>query len=81
MDALERLVAKDEIRDLAHRYSLAMDSRNLDALVALFIEDVRVGRDRSGREALREDFDRQLRAIGMSILFVGNHGGCTVDHE
>ncbi len=73
MDALERLVAKDEIRDLAHRYSLAMDSRDLDALVGLFVDDVRVGRDRSGREALREDFDRQLRAIGMSILFVGNH--------
>ena len=73
MDALERLIAKDEIRDLAHRYSLAMDSRDLDALVALFVDDVRVGRERSGREALREDFDRQLRTIGISILMVANH--------
>jgi hypothetical protein len=34
---------------------------------------VRVGRERSGHQALRADFDRQLRAIGISILFVGNH--------
>jgi ketosteroid isomerase-like protein len=73
MDALERLIAKDEIRDLAHRYSIAMDSRDLDALVALFVDDVRVGRDRHGRQALREDFDRQLRTIGISILMVANH--------
>ena len=73
MDALERLIAKDEIRDLAHRYSIATDSRDLDALVALFVDDVRVGRDRHGRGALREDFDRQLHAIGISILMVANH--------
>ena len=73
MDALERLIARDEIRDLAHRYALATDSRDLDALVALFVEDVRVGRDETGREALRRDFDEQLRGVGVTILFVGNH--------
>ncbi|HZO08180.1 MAG TPA: nuclear transport factor 2 family protein [Myxococcota bacterium] len=73
MDALGRLLARDEIRELAHRYAVAVDSRDLDALVALFAPDVRVGRDASGREALRRDFERQLGAIGVSILFVGNH--------
>ena len=73
MDALARLLARDEIRELAHRYAVATDARDLDALVALFVDDVRVGRDAVGREALRRDFDRQLRAIGVSILFVGNH--------
>ena len=73
MDDLERLVAIDQIRQLASRYAVAMDARDLDALVALFVEDVRVGADLSGREALRESFDRQLREIGISILFVGNH--------
>jgi len=73
MDAIERLLARDEIRQLAHRYALAVDARDLDALVDLFVPDVRVGRDASGRDALRRDFDRQLRAIGVSILFVGNH--------
>ena len=73
MHALARLLARDEIRQLAHRYAVAVDARDLDALVALFCPDVRVGREASGREALRRDFERQLGAIGVSILFVGNH--------
>jgi ketosteroid isomerase-like protein len=70
---IERCVARDEIRQLAFRYALAVDSRDLDALVSLFVPDVRVGRDASGREALRAFWDESLRAIGVSILFVGNH--------
>ena len=27
----------------------------------------------TGREALRESFDQQLREVGITILFVGNH--------
>lgn len=73
VDDLQRLVASDQIRQLASRYAVAMDARDLDALVELFVDDVRVGRERSGRAALRADFDRQLRGIGISILFVGNH--------
>jgi ketosteroid isomerase-like protein len=73
VDEVGRLLARDEIRELAQRYALAVDARDLDALVALFADDVRVGRDAVGREALRRDFERQLRAIGVSILFVGNH--------
>ena len=73
MADLERLLATDQIRQLASRYAVAMDARDLDALVALFVVDVRVGRQESGREALRRNFDAQLRNIGISILFVGNH--------
>ena len=73
MDPLSRLLAREEIRELAHRYAVAVDARDLDALVLLFAPDVRVGRESSGREALRRDFERQLGAIGVSILFVGNH--------
>jgi len=73
MNDLERLVAKDEIRDLAIRYAHALDLRDLDALVELFVPDVQVGRDGCGREVLRASFDAQLRAIGVSILYVGNH--------
>ena len=73
MEPLDRLIAHEEIRQLAARYALAIDTRDLDTLVGLFVPEVRVGRDRSGRAALREDFDRQLRAIGRSILNVGTH--------
>ena len=44
MEDLERLLACEEIRQLAYRYALATDSRDIDALVDLFVEDVRVGR-------------------------------------
>lgn len=71
--ALQQLLDRDEIRRLAHRYAIAIDARDLDSLVALFVADVRVGRDTRGRDALHADFDRQLRAVGISMLFVGNH--------
>jgi hypothetical protein len=74
----ERLLATVEIQQLAQRYAVYVDARELDRLVELFVPDVQVGRDQSGREALRADFDRQLRATGVSFLQVGNH---VVDFE
>lgn len=73
MDDLARLVAKDEIRSLAYRYAQAIDGRDIDTLVDLFVEDVQVGKDVFGHEALRANFEKQLRGIGITILFVGNH--------
>jgi ketosteroid isomerase-like protein len=73
MDAVERLLAHEQIRQLAARYALALDSRDLDALVALFVDDVQVGREGRGRETLRSEFDRSLRRIGVTILNVGTH--------
>ena len=73
MTTLDDLIARDEIRQLAARYALAVDSRDLDTLVALFVDDVQVGRETFGRAALRAEFDRSLREIGISILNVGTH--------
>lgn len=72
-DRVERLLAYEEIRQVVARYSVATDARDLDALVALFVDDVRVGADAQGRVALREFFDRTLREIGTTILNVGTH--------
>jgi len=68
-----RLLAVEEIRQLVARYAVATDSRDLDALVALFVDDVQVGRDARGRDALRAFFDRSLRDVGITILNVGTH--------
>jgi ketosteroid isomerase-like protein len=70
---VERLLAHEEIRQLAARYAVATDSRDLDALVALFVDDVQVGREQRGRPALRAFFDRSLRDVGITILNVGTH--------
>jgi hypothetical protein len=69
----ERLLATLEIQQLVHRYAVYVDARDLDRLVELFVPDVRVGREKSGREALRADFERQLRTTGVSFLMVGSH--------
>ena len=73
MDDIQRLLEYEEIRQLASRYALSIDSRDLDGLVRLFVEDVRVGREACGREALRRNFEQQLRDIGVSFLQTGNH--------
>ena len=61
------------IRQLPYRYALALDSRDMDALVELFVPDVRVGRDETGRAALHAWFTRTMRVPHTSIHFVGNH--------
>jgi len=81
VDDLERLAAYEAIRQLASHYAVAMDSRDLDALVDLFVDDVRVGRDVGGRAALKESFDGMLRQIGVSILNIGTHAITLVDDD
>jgi SnoaL-like protein len=73
MSDVERLLAYEEIRQLAARYALAVDRRDVDALVGLFVADVRMPGGQAGREALRRAFERHLRADRVSILLVGGH--------
>lgn len=73
MEPVDRLVAHEEIRQLAHRYAVYTDARDLDALVELYTPDVRISRTSSGREALRTLFDDALRKVGVTFLLVGTH--------
>ncbi|MED5810886.1 nuclear transport factor 2 family protein [Mycolicibacterium sp. 050232] len=56
-----RLEALDEIRQLAAKYAVALDMRDLDALVNLFVDDVGVPGAQHGRPALRRWYDAELR--------------------
>ncbi|MGF7151122.1 hypothetical protein FHS96_004785 [Sphingomonas zeicaulis] len=58
---LDRLESIDAIRQLAAKYSLALDMRDADAWVGLFPEDVKVGGGAVGRAALRAWFDETMR--------------------
>ena len=71
---IDRLESLDAIRQLAAKYSLALDMRDLDALVSLFPEDVRVSREQRGRAALKRWMDDTLRQqfTGTSH-HIGNH--------
>lgn len=72
-ERLDRMESLAAIQQLAQRYGLALDSRNMDDMVALFVPDVRVGRGETGREALKEWFTRTMSQYGASVHFVGNH--------
>lgn len=71
---IDRLESLDAIRQLAAKYSLALDMRDLDALVNLFPEDVKVGRDKVGRAHFKQWMDDTLRQqfTGTSH-HIGNH--------
>lgn len=70
---VERLLAYEELRQLVARYALAVDSRDLDTLVGLFVDDVDVGSYGTGRAALRRSFEESLSAVGVTFLNVGTH--------
>lgn len=59
---IDRLESLDAIRQLPARYALALDMRDMDAMVSLFPADVRVGKESTGRLALRAYMDRTLRS-------------------
>jgi len=81
VNELQQLLAYEQIRQLASRYAVATDRRDVDTLASLFVPDVRVGRDTYGRDALRANFAEQLRAIGVSILNVGTHQIDLIDED
>ena len=59
---IDRLESIEAIRQLPARYALCLDMRDMDAMVSLFCADVRVGKEKSGRRALREYMDGTLRS-------------------
>ena len=63
---LNRLESLDEIRQLAAKYSLALDMRDVDALVNLFPEDIRIGKNKVGRTHFKQWMDETLSLIHIS---------------
>jgi uncharacterized protein (TIGR02246 family) len=59
---IDRLESLDAIRQLAAKYALALDMRDMEAMVSLFPADVKVGKEAAGRQALRAYMDGTLRS-------------------
>jgi len=71
---LERMESTDEIRQLVAKYALSLDMRDMNAMVGLFPNDIRVSRELTGRKALRKWFDATLRERFTGTSHVtGNH--------
>jgi hypothetical protein len=70
LDAIESRLA---IGQLPIRYAMAVDGRDVDAWLGLFVPDVQVGRDQVGREALRGYIEPALRTFRRSIHQICGH--------
>ena len=70
---LARIEARQAIGQLPIRYAIAVDTRNLDDWVDLFVPDVDMGRHGRGREALRAYIEPQLRWFYRSIHQICGH--------
>ena len=73
MTAIERAVARDEIRQLAFAYADAVDRRDLDLLASLYRPDARFGQYGEGADGARAFFAESLSEIGIAVLLVANH--------
>lgn len=73
---IDRLESTEAIRQLASKYSLSLDMRDLDAHVGLFAPDIRVGRGKTGKaelkawveDTLRHQFTGTSHHIGQHII-------------
>lgn len=70
IDRLESIAA---IQQLPMRYALAVDGRDIDAWVSLFVPDVNCGRHGQGREVLRSIIEPQLRTFYRSVHQICGH--------
>ena len=67
-DRLARLESIEAIRDITARYPMALDERDLDALVALFAQDVKASPDAPrGRQPLKAHYERLCRRWGYTV--------------
>ena len=91
---ITRIEDRLEIDQLPIRYALAVDSRDIESWLALFVPDVRVGRQETGREALRTFITPRLhwfyrsihQIVGHRVELLGpdtarGHVYCRAEHE
>ncbi|MBV9509886.1 MAG: nuclear transport factor 2 family protein [Caulobacteraceae bacterium] len=70
LDRVESMLA---IQQLPVRYARAVDSRDVDTWVNLFVDNVRVTKEETGRPALAAWITRALRGFYRSHHFVCGH--------
>ena len=70
---IERIESHLAIQQLPIRYALAVDGRDVDTWVDLFVPDVRVTKSTSGRQALHRQIDGMLRTFGRSVHQICGH--------
>ena len=80
-DRIDRIESRLAIGQLPIRYAMAVDGRDVDTWLGLFVPDVQIGRDRFGRDALREWIEPALRTFGRSVHQIVGHRIELVDSD
>src|SRR5215831_12971728 len=70
---MEELLARERIRQLAFRYAVAVDGKDIDTIATLFVTDVDNGRYGPGPEGVKTFYDEALSGFHCSMHLVGNH--------
>ncbi len=70
---IDRIEANLAIQQLAIRYAIAVDSRDIDTWISLFVENVNCGRFGRGREALRTSITAPLTRFYRSMHQICGH--------
>lgn len=70
---IDRIEARQAIGELPVRYARAIDARDIDAWLSLFVDDVDCGRRGRGREALRGFIEPSVRTFYRSVHLVCGH--------
>ena len=78
---IDRIESQLAIQQLPARYALAIDSRDLNTWVNLFVEDVDCGRYGKGREALLSFIDPTVRTFYRSHHQICGHVIDFIDDE
>lgn len=72
-ERLDRLESLAAIQQLPMRYALAVDGRDMEAWVNLFIPDVNCGRRGKGRQVLRSIIEPAVKTFYRSIHQICGH--------
>lgn len=67
------MLARDEIRQLPYRYAAALECRDVEAMVELFVPSARFGGYGEGADGLRRLMSRSLETTVFAVILVANH--------
>lgn len=70
---MEELLARERIRDLALRYSVAIAQRDVELMVSLYAEEASFGSFGSGPDALRSIMSATMDDLRFGVILVANH--------
>ncbi len=81
LSRLDRIESQLAIQQLPIRYAIAVDSRDLDTWVSLFVDDINCGRRGVGREALKRWIEPMVRTFYRSIHQICGHAVDFIDEN